>query len=357
MQHTGGEGSGGGPDPRGENEARAGTTEPVTLVDLDGAETRIAPSGSWAHEQVRQPGGEPVYVTRLDRGQLWHRSPLATSTWTHRVEVGPATVASPRGRFHAVAEPDGGATVTCLEGTVEVSTGLRDALALEPDQAVAVAADGETCVVTEALEDDRPLLVEPASPPTANPRPATADHRWPGPGRPVLIALVLGTVLALTIVLIVLASRDPGGSSRSANRPAGRAKAVPRANTSTRHATSGVPSTAVPSSAAPSSARPRATTAPSNAPPVTAPASVHLDSCLQSSGGILAGGTVTNPGGGTTRYRVLMTLEDPGDRVLARVAADTAAVAPKAAARVDVLLTYRGPPAGVRCVVRSVTPS
>ena len=214
------------------NEGRSGTAEPVTLVDLDGAETRIAPWGSWTHEQVRHPGGRLMFVTRLHRGQLWHRTAAPTAHWTHQVQVGPAMVVSPRGRFHAVAETDGGATVTCLEGMVEVSTGLRDALALQPDQAVAVAADGETCVVTEALEADRPLLVEPAEQPPLPPSgPATTAAR---PGRRRLAAaLVVLALVALVIVVALVARRGSDRSPSSVTTPDRRATSVPRSGVST----------------------------------------------------------------------------------------------------------------------------
>jgi hypothetical protein len=282
-----------------------------------------------------------MFVTRLHRGQLWHRTAAPTANWTHQVQVGPAMVVSPRGRFHAVAETDGGATVTCLEGMVEVSTGLRDALALQPDQAVAVAADGETCVVTEALEADRPLLVEPAEQPPLPPSgPATTAAR---PGRRRLAAALV--VLALVVLVIVVALVARRGSDRSASSvttPDRRATSVPRP---------GVSTTLPPATGSRPGGQP-----PGSAVPPQPSARARLDSCVQTDGGILALATVSNGGRVMARYRVLVTVEDARQRVLARLPVNTAPVPARGAIKVSALLSFRGPPAGSRCVVRSVTP-
>jgi len=149
QQTRGGHLSHGGNPADAAERQRAGTAEPVTLVDLDGGVTRIAPFSEWTREQVRHPGEQLLFVTRLERGQLWHRAKHSGRTWGHEVQVGPATVVSEAGQFHAVAEPDGGATITCLEGQVAVATQLTAPLLLDPDEAVSIAADGETCIVIE----------------------------------------------------------------------------------------------------------------------------------------------------------------------------------------------------------------
>src|SRR3954463_6249647 len=131
------------------NEGVGGATEPITLTDPDGAVTRVAPWSSWTREQVRAPGGEPALVTRLDQGQLWFAAGGRRSPWRREVHVGPAVVSTPRGRFHATAESDGGATIACLAGRTRVVAGLREPVLLSPDQSAAVSADGRTLVVIE----------------------------------------------------------------------------------------------------------------------------------------------------------------------------------------------------------------
>src|SRR4051794_13149531 len=141
------------------NEGVGGATEPITLTDPDGAVTRVAPWSSWTREQVRAPGGEPALVTRLDHGQLWFAAGRRRSPWRHEVHVGPAVVSTPRGRFHATAEPDGGATIACLAGRTRGGGGLREPVLLSADQSAAVSSDGRTLVVIEraAVRDDRAL--------------------------------------------------------------------------------------------------------------------------------------------------------------------------------------------------------
>ena len=221
MQQTRGELTRGGKPAGVGGEKLAGTAEPVTLVDLDGAVTRIAPFGTWMREQVRHPGDEPLFITRLEEGQLWHQTGQRAQTWAHEVQVGPATIVSARGRFHAVAEPDGGATITCLEGQVAVATQLSSPLLLEPDEAVSIGADGETAV-----------LVEPpprhTSPPTAvNRVPRPAEGRGdlpPAPVRvwtavtswPYFVPVLLALVAVLLVILIIVVVFDGSGRSGAA---------------------------------------------------------------------------------------------------------------------------------------------
>src|SRR4051794_13328335 len=141
---TGGRQGSGRPDPES-----TGASEPITLTDPDGAVTRVAPWSSWTREQVRAPGGEPALVTRLDQGQLWFSAGRRRSPWRHEVHVGPAVVSTPRGRFQAVAEPDGGAPIACLAGRTRVVAGLREPVLLGPDQSAAVSSDGRTLVVMD----------------------------------------------------------------------------------------------------------------------------------------------------------------------------------------------------------------
>ena len=146
-----------------EESASGGATEPITLTDPDGAVTRVAPWSSWTREQVRAPGGEPALVTRLDQGQLWFSAGRRRSPWRHEVHVGPAVVSTPRGRFQAVAEPDGGATIACLAGRTRVVAGLREPVLLGPDQSAAVSSDGRTLVVmdrTSGAEITDPEIID-----------------------------------------------------------------------------------------------------------------------------------------------------------------------------------------------------
>lgn len=209
--------AGGGGGGRG-----AGTAEPVTLVDLDGAVTRIAPGGTWTREQVRHPGDEPLFITRLERGQLWHRSGQRGRTWAHEVQVGPATVVSEGGQFHVVAEADGGATITCLEGQVAVATHLTAALLLQRDEAVSIAADGETCVFVEPPRRD---VTDPRSSTRAAWPTTTRDAGRTGPAglwnsvasRSLLVPALLALVAVLLVVLIiVLVFRGSGASAAAA---------------------------------------------------------------------------------------------------------------------------------------------
>ncbi|HEX2578753.1 MAG TPA: hypothetical protein VHK88_20585, partial [Aquihabitans sp.] len=159
-----------------------GATEPITLTDPDGAVTRVAPWSSWTREQVRAPGGEPALVTRLEHGQLWFAAGRTRSPWRHEVHVGPAIVSTPRGRFQATAEADGGATIACLSGRTRVVAGLREPVLLEPDQSAAVSSDGATLVVMDRPSgdersgaDERPEREAGGDAPSAAAVPAFAD--------------------------------------------------------------------------------------------------------------------------------------------------------------------------------------
>ena len=149
------------PDPDGADPAEA--TEPITLTDPDGSVTRVAPWSSWTREQVRAPGGEPSLVTHLDEGQLWFAAGRRRSPWRHEVVAGPATITTPAGRFHVIAEPDGGATIACLSGRARVVAGLRDPVVLGPNQTASVSTDGTTFVVTEAAQGDGIESGEPSA--------------------------------------------------------------------------------------------------------------------------------------------------------------------------------------------------
>jgi len=184
---------------------RARTAEPVTLVDLDRAVTRIAPFSEWTREQVRHPGEDLIFITRLERGQLWHRAKHSGRTRGHEVQVGPATVVSEAGQFHAVAEPDGGATITCLEGQVAVATQWTAPLLLHPDEAVSIAADGETCIV---IEPSATHAIELQVVDRSARRPDERTAGLPEPfGRWVALATrqyVVAALLALVAVLLVV---------------------------------------------------------------------------------------------------------------------------------------------------------
>lgn len=338
---------------------RAGTAAPISLVDLDGAVTRIAPFGAWTREQVRLPDGEARFVTSLDRGQLWHTAG-EVSTWAHEVRVGPATVSSRAGRFHAVAEPDGGATITCLGGHVAVSTKLHDPVRLEPDEAVAVAADGETCVVIDAASlaprsPNRPPAAGPVSGQATN-RAGRVQGAETGGNRPsyagrrvALIALIAALGMSATGLVATWIHQDDARSSTSPRRSSTERSAEPR------------------STAPPRTTVPRRTTGPSRPtapprtsvpvkPPAAASAAAELDTCAKAGAGVLAGGRLANTGAREAAFTVHVTLFGPAGRVLGRGTTTTPIVAPGASTTIGTLISGPPPPAGAHCEVGPIRP-
>ena len=131
-------------------------------------------------------------------------------TWAHEVQVGPATVVSEGGQFHVVAEADGGATITCLEGQVG---GGHPADARrccsQRDEAVSIAADGETLRRRRAASADAGdhRLAPPVGPgPPSEACPHGTGAGAVGVDSAVILAavVVVHALLALVAVLLVV---------------------------------------------------------------------------------------------------------------------------------------------------------
>ena len=356
---------------------RTGATEPITLMDPDGAVTRVAPWSTWTREQVRAPGGEPSLVTRLDQGQLWFAAGRRQSPWRHEVVVGPATVSTPRGRFHVTAETDGGATVACLAGRTRVVAGLSEPVVLTANQTAAVSSDGATLVVmdrgsgdgagvlgddwddgldlpseseapavpvpeedassVEEPEGSAPLLAAAAgdggsgggggdgldgSDDGAGPRP-----RWRRIPEIIAIAALLGVLIAAVIVF--------GGGSDS---PSSTSTPTTKTTTTTTTTTTTAPI------ATSTSAVTTSTTAVTTPSTIVAPATAtgSLAGCRRAAGGVQAAVTVTHRSGGPGRFLVRVGLVDSAGTLFARGEATTSVINPGGSASVDVLIRLDG---------------
>ncbi len=397
MGTTGRQGSG------PEDPAPSGATEPITLTDPDGAVTRVAPWSSWTREQVRAPGGEPALVTRLDQGQLWFSAGRRRSPWRHEVHVGPAIVSTPRGRFQAVAEPDGGATIACLAGRTRVVAGLREPVLLGPDQSAAVSSDGRTLVVmdrtsgtevtepdvidlTDAEESEAAEVAElaavgaaaasgggaghlaalpgfderpPGAPSAPEPLPYSDDS---GPARlgwiPELVAVL--AVIGLLVAGMWVFTRDVDGGSDTAS-----ARTTTLPSTTVAPTTTGAPTTtdAPTSTAAPTTtaiatttAAPTTTATPTTRPPAATGATAigELQGCKRGDGGVVATVSVSHRSGPASTFSVSAVLVDPGGNEFARGTARSALIQPGATGSVDVLIRAAGDAQG-SCELLEVT--
>ncbi|WP_426573204.1 hypothetical protein [Aquihabitans sp. McL0605] len=331
---------------------------------------------------MRAPGGEPALVTRLDQGQLWFSAGRRRSPWRHEVHVGPAIVSTPRGRFQAVAEPDGGATIACLAGRTRVVAGLREPVLLGPDQSAAVSSDGRTLVVmdrtsgaevpepdvidlTDGAEADDaeapPLAVAAAAatsaataaaagtvgtgghlttlpgfergghappPPPSETTPARAPR---GPARlgwiPELVAVL--ALLGLLVAGVWVFTRPDDKPEISSSPPV----TVPIESTTAAPTTTAPPTTTT--TAAPTTTQ----------PPRQATGAVgagELTTCRRAEGGVLATVTVTNRSGPASTFHVSAALVDPDGVEFARAAADTALVPPGGTGTAKVLVPAQG---------------
>ncbi|MCU1357124.1 MAG: hypothetical protein JWM89_2542 [Acidimicrobiales bacterium] len=381
-----------------------GATEPITLTDPDGAVTRVAPWSSWTREQVRAPGGEPALVTRLDQGQLWFAAGRRRSPWHHEVHVGPAVVSTPRGRFHATAEPDGGATIVCLAGRTRVVAGLREPVLLGPDQSAAVSADGRTLVVTDgpatanglggstadpdidlrdpvegpghrpALTpgDGSPIQVAPAAPaskpvvrkPRPSPRPVASDDdvasrrsRW---GWLPEVAAVAALVALLIAAVVVFGKPKDEPSSLASPSPTTTPITRPLTSTTLAPTTTSPPTTTAPATTAPptTATTPSVPTTGVARPPAVASGATaigELSSCKRAPGGVVATVHVTQRTGPAARFQVTVGLIDAHDQVFAQGRATSAQVAPKGQADVAVKVALAGTARG-SCELLGVTP-
>lgn len=335
-------------------------------------------------------------MTRLDQGQLWFSAGRRRSPWRHEVHVGPAIVSTPRGRFQATAEPDGGATIACLAGRTRVVAGLREPVLLGPDQSAAVSSDGRTLVVMDrtsgAAVDDADLidLTDGAElPPEADlealevpelaavgaaeavgghgarsgprypdlpgdepsierdpvPLPYADDHQ----DRPARLGWIPELVAVAAIVALVVAAMwvftrsDAGGASDTAQGPA---PTVPITSAPTTAApTTAVPTTAAPATTAVATTVP-ATTTPSRPTASSASASGQLSSCRRAPGGVLATVAVTHRSGPAARFTVSAALVDAAGTQFATGSADTELVQPNATATAQVLISVSGRASG-----------
>jgi hypothetical protein len=345
----------------------SGATEPITLTDPDGALTRVAPWSSWTREQVRAPGGEPALVTRLDQGQLWFSAGRRRSPWRHEVHVGPAVVSTPRGRFHAIAEPDGGATIACLAGRTRVVAGLREPVVLGPDQSAAVSSDGRTLVVMDHVAatvvdgdtiDLRDHVVADATEvagagvvaplPDAGGRSPAVGHDVSdlhGPSLPTPVErggdedglaggarfgwipelMALAALIALVVAITWVFTRDDDAdetSSGSVDTPSTTTEAPTTETTdppgTTAPSTSAQPTTTTPSTTTPS------TTAPSTTAPVAAAtATGALVSCRRGDAGVVAAVDVVHRSGPPSAFDASVALVSPQGVQFARGTAAT----------------------------------
>lgn len=371
----------------------SGATEPLTLTDPDGAVTRVAPWSSWTREQVRAPGGEPALVTRLDQGQLWFSAGRRRSPWRHEVHVGPAVVSTPRGRFQATAEADGGATVACLAGRTRVVAGLREPVLLGPDQSAAVSADGRTLVVMDRatntpLADDEVIDLtdaareqdaieggrreagelaavgaagaaatvgapptEPADPPAvgADGRSAPVDgdgelgsvppEEMDGSRRPARLGwipevLAVAALVAVLVAVVWVFWRDTGSEVASPDTTAPITEAPTTEAPTTTEATT---TTEVP------------TTTTTEAPPPSATgatASGVLTGCSRAEGGVSVSVDVTHQSGPASMFTVSAALVDAEGTQFASGQADTEVIDPSGTTTVDVLVPFVGEVSG-----------
>lgn len=353
---------------------------------------------------MRAPGGEPALVTRLTQGQLWFSAGRRRSPWRHEVHVGPAIVSTPRGRFQAVAEADGGATISCLAGRTRVVAGLREPVLLGPDQSAAVSSDGRTLVVMDRATDgagtppevvdltddvDVDLVAEEAAPAAVVAELATvgapeaagpAPRRLPeGPagdggaggedegdvvapeeptGRsarlgwiPELVA-VLALVGVLVAIVWVFVSGDDGTETAAPTTPAPVEQVTPTAAPTTPTTTEateiGEPATTQVSTTVP--------TTVTTLPPLAAGASAsgELAGCRRADGGVTATVAVTHRGGPASSFDVKATLVDANGSSFAEGTQRSPLLQPGTSTNVDVLVPFEGRPEGA-CELVSVT--
>lgn len=385
--------------------------EPITLTDPDGAVTRLAPSSSWTREQVRAPGGEPALVTRLESGQLWFASGRRRSPWRHEVQVGAATVSTPQGRFHAIAETDGGATVVCQAGRARVVTGLGDPVLLNAEESAAISSDGGTLVVMDrgsATAGAGALTPDPEAAPArstssgsetgseaAGDEPGAGDQ---GPAGLVAVAPAgrrarrrwewipeLTAVAAVIALLVALALWVVGGRTSNdvaapvpttaatvapptTRRPGTAPSTAPTRTTRPRTTTSAAPATTTSRRPATTTTRPATTsTAPpatTTAPPATttvtarpvapgASAVGELVGCRRVGGGVEATVELTHRAGGASPFEVTVALVDAGDDVFAQAKGRSASLQPASRGRMTVTVPVAGRVSGA-CEVLQV---
>lgn len=349
------------PPREGDDDGRSQTAESVLLTDPDGAVTRVAPWSTWTREQRRAPGGEPSLVTRLDQGQLWFSAGSSGSPWRHEVRVGPAVVSTPRGRFHAIAEDDGGATVACLAGRTRVSTAFREPVLLDADQTVAVSSDGTTMVVIN--RESEPGLMLTGS---AKGRPGRNRSRLPEAASIVaLLALLVGAVFLFGRGLVpneqVMVPVDfvpetvidaPSVDPATVDPTVSEADTGPAevGDADIAEDVPPAPSTA-PTTSAPLPAVPPQV-APVTAPPGTATG--RLIGCRRSATGVVATVDVVHRSGGPDRFTVDVALVDRTGTVFATGSSRTPVIEPSASFALDVAVDAESAARGA-CELTGIT--
>lgn len=400
--------TGDSPTPDEEPESSRGATEPLTLTDPDGAVTVIAPWSTWTREQVRAPGGEPSMVTRLEQGQVWFSAGRPRSPWRHEVRVGATSVSTADGRFHVTAEADGGATVDCLAGRTRVVSGLDDPVELEADQTAAVASDGGTLVVLDAVgrgaasdeaagapidltdatgPDPAPPLTaaavgatlgaasdahdEPDDAPATAPAAAAASTApaalagagaagvGAGPGgrrrerslrlpEIVAVAALLGVLLAAVIVF----GRQPDYDTVDVAAPPASSSTVPVSTTTELRTSTTAATTSTVTSTAPvqTTTEVVTTTVPvtTSPPSITNPAQATglLAACRRADGGVVATINVRLRSGGPGRFRARVGLVGANGQVFATGESQTDVLQEGASAPVDVMVNVPGRASG-----------
>ena len=381
-------------DPHPEPSSTLGANEPITLSDPDGAITRVAPWSTWTREQVRAPGGEPSLVTHLKDGQLWFAAGRTRSPWHHEIRIGRVSVTTPRGRFHASAAQEGGATVACLAGRTRVLVEGGEPLVLRENQTAAISSDGNTVVVTQETPFVDPETVPLAAfeprddaahvgvdgPPEA--RSDTADDSLlpiPAPRRSRAVVGVSRVAAVVAIVAVAVASlslllRDRGDDDAAGavdrrvtqtttgpaptGPPATRPGTAPQRTTEPRDTTTEAKAT---TSSSPATTAPPATQAP--APPATiatvrsspdAVAVGRLNACKRVDGGVLATVDVIHTKGGVGRFRVEIAVVDGAGRRIATSSGETALLTGSDSAVIEVRVPVAGKVAG-SCQILGVT--
>lgn len=305
------------------------------MTDPDGAITRVAPWSTWTREQRRAPGGEPALLTRLDDGQLWFSAGSSGSPWRHEVHVGPAVVSTPRGRFHAIAELDGGATIACLAGHTRVAPALREPVLLDADQTVAVSSDGETLVVITRGPEPGPVI---PGPPMAR---SNRRRRSRLPEASVVVALV-----AVLAGLVLLFGPDLLASDQVA-APVAFSTQIPTDGIEAPEPDVLEPKTpAIPEPESP------AVVAAVTSPPGTADG--RLTSCRRSESGVVAVIDVRHRSGGPGRFTVDVALVDGVGTVFATGSARSRVIEPSTSSWVEVAVDA-DPAARGACELTGIT--
>lgn len=331
--------------------------ESILLTDPDGAVTRVAPWSTWTREQRRAPGGEPSLLTRLDEGQLWFSAGSTGSPWRHEVHIGPAVVSTPRGRFHAIAEDDGGATIACLVGRTRVSTAFREPMLLDADQTVAVSSDGATMVVINRLPE--PDLV-PAG--ITIPQQRRRRSRWPEMAAMVaVVALLIGAVFLLgrgllssDLVASPLALSQSPEVDGGPDAPAVAEPTMPVVDDGPPEVAD-VPAPAAPSAPVPADPVP---SAPADVAPLTASPGTavgRLVSCRRSDTGVVATVDVRHRSGGADRFTVVVALVDGAGTEFASGSTRSPVIEPSTSFTVDVAVAADATVRGA-CELTGITP-